>query len=392
MANTSRQFEAFARKRGLPFLIVCGGTENKTRVDGSVTRVTCRRGRIGFPLDKNHDFDLAFWRHYGRATEAVLRFAPDVIHVTGPSDVGQLGTLIAHRLQIPLAASWHTNLHQYAERRASALLWLLPARLQQRMGSAIRESSLSAVLWFYGLAQMLFAPNLQLVDLLEKGTGKVVHPMYRGVDTALFRPERRDRQDGDFVVGYVGRLTVEKNIRFLAKLEAALRENGLSNLRFSIVGQGAEEPWLRANMQTADFAGVLEGEALARAYANMDVFVFPSRTDTFGNVVLEALASGVPPIVTDSGGPQFIVRPGETGFVARSTGEFVSHISYLIERPERLRTMREAAREYALNASWDKIFEGLHAEYERGLRESLVARTGKAKIRPQASVVTPPLG
>ncbi len=158
--------------------------------------------------------------------------------------------------------------------------------------------------------------------MIEKGAGKACYPMHRGVDTDLFNPRRRDRGDDTFVIGYVGRLTVEKNIRELVELERRLIQEGLSNFRFLIVGQGAEESWLRANMKKADFTGVLRGEELARAYANMDIFAFPSRTDTYGNVVLEALASGVPAVVTDSGGPRFIVRDGETGFVARDPQEF----------------------------------------------------------------------
>ena len=392
MANTSRQYEAFATKRGLPFLIVCAGPENRASVAGAVTRVMCRRGAVGFPLDKKHFFDLAFWRHYDRAKDAILKFAPDVIHVTGPSDAGQLGALLARRLHIPLAASWHTNLHQYAERRALAAMCFLPECLQQGVGSAVREFSLARVLSFYGLAQILFAPNPQLVDLLEKATGKPVRPMHRGVDTDLFRPERRERTGSNFVLGYVGRLTPEKNIRFLAELEAALRESGLSNFRFSIVGQGSEESWLRANMRSADFAGVLQGEALARAYANMDAFVFPSRTDTFGNVVLEALASGVPAIVTDSGGPQFVIRNGETGFAAHTTSEFVAYVHHLMEQPAALQKMRDAARASALSASWDSIFEGLYAGYGCGLRECAVEAKGQAKARPQARIATEHLG
>jgi len=392
VANTSRQFEAFARKRGLPVLIVCAGEQNSTQTNGSVTRLTFRRGPIGFPLDKKHFFDLAFWRHYAAIEKAVIRFAPDLVHVTGPSDVGQLGTLLARRLHIPLAASWHTNLHEYAERRGLAVLPFLPSSLKTKIGAAIRNCSLSALMWFYGLAEILFAPNPELIELLAKGTGKSVWPMHRGVDTDLFSPARRDRKGGDSVIGFVGRLTVEKSIRLLADIERDLEAKGVANVRLSIVGQGSEEEWLKANLRRADFAGVLTGEPLARAYANMDAFVFPSRTDTFGNVVLEALASGVPAIVTDSGGPQFIIRSGETGFVAGSAEEFVSHIRFLAENPERLQAMREAARADALKASWDKIFEGLYEQYERESRETLAERRRQAKFRPQASVATSRLG
>lgn len=374
VANTSRQFEAFARRRGLDFLVVCGGAQNQIESDGCVTRIMCRRGPIAFPLDKKHDFDLAFWRHYERVAEAVRQFAPDIVHITGPSDVGQLGALIAHRLNVPLAASWHTNLHEYAERRALHLLGLLPRPAQAALGTMIRESSLTAILRFYQIPTILFAPNPELMDTLAKRTEKVVYSMKRGVDTALFTPGKRDRTDRLLTIGYVGRLTIEKDIHLLADLESALDRSGLSDFRFSIVGQGAEEPRLKSRMRRADFHGVLQGEALARAYANMDIFVFPSRTDTFGNVVLEALASGVPAIVTNAGGPRFIVQCDETGFVARCFQDFVYCIQLLEREPEKLRVMRQAARASALNVSWERIFAGIYDDYRRELQTRTVAR------------------
>lgn len=382
VANTSRQYEAFAIRRGLPFLTIFGGTENRVEIDGSGTRVELRRGLIGFALDKKHTFDLTFCRHYKSAEAAVRDFNPDIIHITGPSDVGILGALIADRLRIPLAASWHTNLHQYADERLTGLLAWAPERVKSGLGTAVGASTLRAVLRFYKMAQILFAPNQELIGLVEQSTGKPCYLMQRGVDTALFNPERRERSSGSFVIGYVGRLTTEKNIRLLAEIEAALSKTTLTDYRFLIVGQGAEEPWLRAHMTKADFPGVLKGEALAKAYANMDVFVFPSRTDTFGNVVLEALASGVPALVTASGGPRFIVRAGETGFVAQDVQEFVRGIQQLALAPELLQRMRSSARAYANSASWDSVFEAVYAGYERGLRSSSAA--GK-KIRLRSS-------
>jgi phosphatidylinositol alpha 1,6-mannosyltransferase len=107
-------------------------------------------------------------------------------------------------------------------------------------------------------------------------------------------------------------------VALLARVERELAAMGVGGVNFLIVGHGSEEASLRRDLKEADFAGVLRGAALARAYANMDVLVFPSHTDTFGNVVLEALASGVPAVVTPDGGPKFIVRDGETGAGAGS--------------------------------------------------------------------------
>jgi glycosyltransferase involved in cell wall biosynthesis len=123
-----------------------------------------------------------------------------------------------------------------------------------------------------------------------------------------------------------------------------------------------EEPWLREHLRNAEFAGVLRGEQLAEAYANMDMFVFPSHTDTFGNVVLEALASGVPAVVTPSGGPKFLVEDGVTGFVRDDEG-FPAAVEELMRSPERHQAMRKAARESSLSRSWDAVFAGVYAGY-----------------------------
>jgi phosphatidylinositol alpha 1,6-mannosyltransferase len=326
---------------------------------------SCAEGRMGFAVDKKHTFDLAFWRHYRRVEAELRRFDADIVHITGPSDVGQLGALVAHKLRVPLAASWHTNLHEYAGRRAEALLAWLPEAARVNLCRMIQQSSLRAILRFYKIPRVLFAPNQELIELLTQGTGKPCHAMHRGVDTDLFHPRWRDRRDNAFVLGYVGRLTTEKNIRLLVEIERALEQAAVTNFRFLIVGQGAEEPWLKAKMQRADFLGVLRGEALARAYANMDVFVFPSRTDTYGNVVLEALASGVPAVVTDAGGPRYIVRHGETGFVARDPQEFTGYVQSLMVQPMQLDKMRTAARDYARAASWDTVFESVYAKYDQ---------------------------
>src|SRR5262249_25404732 len=151
---------------------------------------------------------------------------------------------------------------------------------------------------FYQTARVLFAPNQELISQLEQLTARPCFLMSRGVDTELFHPRKRTRRDNEFVIGYVGRLTTEKNIRFLAELESGWMARGVTDLKRLVVGQGSAEPWLRANLKHAEFAGVLQGERLAEAYANFDVFAFPSTTDTFGNVVLEAGASGVPAVVT----------------------------------------------------------------------------------------------
>jgi glycosyltransferase involved in cell wall biosynthesis len=367
VANTSRQFTAFAQRRQIPMLVVHAAEENRDYQDGSVLHLERKREWPSFYLDKNHDFDLLFWRYYSRIRSALREFQPDLVHITGPSDLGIMGALLAHQLGLPLAASWHTNIHDYAELRAARLLRALPAKWRGALGESIRKGSFAATARFYQIARVLFAPNCELVSLLEKSTGKPCALMGRGVDTTLFDPAKRDRPPGPFTLGFVGRLTVEKNVRLLVELEKALLGAGRRNFRFLIVGQGALEPWLRENLHHASFAGVLQGDALARAYANMDVFTFPSRTDTFGNVVLEALASGVPAVVFNEGGPKFIIRSGETGFAVSNVCEFSRAVERIATDASLLARMRLAARQSAMAVSWDSVFESVYLAYERSL-------------------------
>ena len=227
----------------------------------------------------------------------------------------------------------------------------------------IEAVTLLACARFYRVAEALFAPNIDLCQLLEKVTGRQCALMPRGVDTVAFSPEYRSRTGEEFVLGFCGRLSIEKNVFLLARIRTELLALGITNFRFLIVGHGKEEGWLREHLPNAEFTGVLRGHDLARAYANMDLFVFPSHTDTFGNVVLEAFASGVPAIVTPDGGPASIVRDGVTGRIVPD-GEFAAAVAGILAEPAKLAEMRSAARAHALTASWDSVFEGVYAAYE----------------------------
>jgi glycosyltransferase involved in cell wall biosynthesis len=366
VAHTSRQFEAFARRRDLPFLCVRAGDRAEAVIEeGNVWTLELPRSFLSFVLEKDLRLDPAFFRHIPLISEVLARFQPDLIHITGPSEVGLLGAGLAHHLHLPLAASWHTNVHEYAARRAEWFLRLLPKPHFAAAGQKIEDLAMATAAKFYSIAQVLFAPNPELCALLERTTGRPCHLMPRGVNAELFHPAKRARnpEDRDRILGFVGRLSIEKNISLLVQIQQELDRVGVANVRFLIVGHGGDEAWLRERMPRAEFTGVLRGEALATAYANMDLFVFPSHTDTFGNVVLEALASGVPAIVTPDGGPRTIVRDGETGCIAPD-GQFAVTIAGLLAEPARLAQMRRAARAFALTATWDSVFEGIYTAYD----------------------------
>ena len=366
VAHTSRHFEAFARRRNLPFLCVRAGDRTQAiEENGNVWTLELPRGVLSIALEKDLRFDPAFLRHIPLIGEVLERFKPDLVHITGPSEVGMLGAGLAYEMGLPLAASWHTNVHEYLARRSDWFLKLLPKRQSDSTGQTIEDLTMAVAAKFYSVAQVLFAPNPQLCALLERTTGRTCYLMPRGVDAELFHPDKRRREpeDRDQVLGFVGRLSVEKNVALLAQVQEELEAMGHKSFRFLIVGHGGDGGWLRERLPRAEFTGVLKGEALSTAYANMDLFVFPSHTDTFGNVVLEALASGVPAIVTPDGGPKTIVRDGGTGRIVPDS-EFAAAVAGVLGNPEKHAEMRRAARSYALTMSWDGVFEGVYKAYE----------------------------
>lgn len=372
VAHTSREFEAYIRRQNLPFLCVrAGGRNPRLLTEGNLTTLELSRGPLSFGLEKDLSFDPVLFRHLPVIAGALREFRPDLIHITGPSDFGMIGAVLANHYRLPVVASWHTNVHEYAAKRSQWLLNRIPEKRAPAVARQIEAISLYASARFYSPARVLFAPNIDLCNLLEHATGSPCLLMRRGVDTEQFSPGYRDRaaDDSDFVLGFVGRLSVEKNIALLVRIRQQLLDAGLSNFRFLIVGHGVEEPWLRDHLPNAEFPGVLRGQELSRAYANMDLFVFPSHTDTFGNVVLEALSSGVPAIVTPDGGPRYIIKERETGFVAEDE-DFAQTILEILHSPQLYREMRSAARADALTTSWDSVFDRVYDGYAQALSPS----------------------
>ena len=364
VALTSREFVRFARGRELPVFSVHAGPATRVIHEDALTTFEFQRGPVRWNLEHDLSIDLLFLRHRKRLRAALEEFRPDLVHITGPSDSGILGAVLAHEIGVPLVASWHTNLHEYGARRLAQIVGFLPEGARASAVQWFETTSLDQCVRFYSRAKLVFAPNAELVELLAKRTGRPAYLMSRGINTELFSPAHRSRLDHDFVIGYVGRLSPEKNVRYLAEIEQWLIQAGMDNYRFLIVGHGSEHSWLSRVMQKATLPGVLRGEDLARAYASMDAFVFPSTTDTFGNVVLEAMASGVPAVVTREGGPKYLISPGGNGQIAGRAEEFGQAILQWSRDPERLAQTRLNARESAERFSWDAVWEEVYRRYE----------------------------
>jgi len=385
VALTARQLVSYAQRHAYPLLAVHGGVHPGVSEEGSVRRVELKRAWLSIGIERDLQYDLFFWRYLGRLRNEVIVFRPDMIHITSPGEFGQLGAYLCHTMNIPLVASWHTNFHQFAARRLQKFLGFLPGKVTRPAARWVQVQGLRLQIWFYGMAKVTLAPTPPQAEWLEKKLQRPCFLMPRGVDAEQFNPAHRTLYDGAVRIGFVGRVTPEKNVRLLAKIEDALESAGLGDFEVVVVGAGSEVGWLKRRLRHAKFTGVLRGEDLSRAYANMDLFAFPSRTDTFGNVIQEAAASGVPAVVTNEGGPRHLVEQGETGYIAESDEEFVTRVVELARAPEKLRVMGTVARKKVLGASWDKAFDQVYLAYQHCLRltekeaalsQALIAKPG----------------
>lgn len=363
-ANVLRRLTAHASNTGRPFLCVCAGDETKLEKNGSVWKLQLRRSKLSFPINGDLRYDPFLWRKLKLVREVLNDFGPDVVHLTGVNDVSQIGYYLAHKLNLCSVASWHTNVHEYMTRRVAGILSIVPGS-----DALLRKSerlALKGIMKVHGIARLQLAPNEELVQMLKKGTNRHATLMSRGVDTEFLSPSKRTRTAGDdeVVLGFVGRLQPEKNVRFLKEIDAALRSQYATKYRWLIVGEGCETNWLRQNLTNVTLTGTLHGEELAEAYADMDLFVFPSRTDAFGNVVLEAMASGVPAVVMPDHGPKFLINNGVDGHIADGEMIFIETVVETVAGGPVDPSLRTAARAKALEYSWQSVFEQLYRNYQ----------------------------
>jgi len=280
------------------------------------------------------------------------------ILVSTPGPLGLVGLAAGRLLGIPVTGIYHTD---------------FPVYVRHLSGSAtLEELTWTYMRWFFGSMERVFVASRCYLDLLaEHGLDRAKMALLpRGVDAAFFHPGKRDgrfyRRFGidaaAFKFLYVGRVSLEKNLDALMTSFQGFLDGG-RQAQLVVVGDGPylKELVRRYRRPEILFTGFLHGEDLARAYAGADAFVFPSTTDTFGNVVLEAQAAGLPAIVSDRGGPQEIVLPGRSGLVAAADdpAAFGAAMVRLFDDPALLAAMSARAVDNARRHSWERLLERL---------------------------------
>jgi glycosyltransferase involved in cell wall biosynthesis/predicted metal-dependent phosphoesterase TrpH len=294
----------------------------------------------------------------------------DLVHVTSPGPVGIAAVLLSRIMGMPLAGSYHTELGAYAGLRSG-----------DDGLEAVARTGLSA---FYGAPSVVLSPS-PAADRSLLGLGvepSRIRRWERGVDIARFDPGKADRDayPGELEVLYAGRLTREKGVDLLA--ESFLKARRLEpRLHLLLAGGGPEESELRARLgQHATFLGWLEGEDLARAYASADIFLFCSTTDTYGQVVVEAGASGLPVVAVSEGGPAWLIENRHTGLLCRPDADHLAGaVLQLASSPMLRGRLGEAARRAAESRSWERALEQLAAGYRYGLAGDAAGRQAPAR-------------
>ncbi|HMF38605.1 MAG TPA: glycosyltransferase family 1 protein [Isosphaeraceae bacterium] len=298
---------------------------------------------------------------FGSVRRAIDMFQPDVVHIATEATLGL--TVLRHvlRRKLVTVSSFHTNFDQYSRHyRIGWANWTIWRYLR----------------WFHNRTRETYVPSLTTIKGLETLGFERLVLWPRGVDSTLFRPDRPGRQQvrralgwgpNDLVISYVSRIAPEKNVSYLADALAIVAARR-PDVRILFVGDGPTRSDLERRIGAiARFAGYRMGEELADYYSAGDLFAFSSLTETFGNVVLEAMASGMPVAALRAGGVGDTVQPGKTGLLvepAEPPTRFAEALLALIAEPARLRAMAEAARAYALSQSWDAIMGELRQRYQ----------------------------
>jgi glycosyltransferase involved in cell wall biosynthesis len=292
------------------------------------------------------------WRHR----------APAVVYVATEGPLGWSAIQIARQLEIPTISGFHTNFHHYCRHYGM---------------SGLHNLALRYLRWFHNQTECTVVSNQDLRDQLHHSGFNNVTVVERGVDSHLFAPQRRSSElrrewglsDNDIVALCVGRIAAEKNLSLAIEAYRAMARYN-DRLKFVIVGDGPLRQSLQREHSDVIFAGIRTGKQLARYYASADLFLFPSETETFGNVTLEAMASGLAVIAYDYAAAKLHVTHGQTGILVRfgDANAFVEAACSLIRGVQAIQRIRRQAREQIIQLSWPRVVEHFEAVLMSALR------------------------
>lgn len=299
-----------------------------------------------------------------KAKKRLQEFKPTLVHVATPDGLGIGALRWAKKHGIPHVTSYHTHFLSYTSYYSEYLSFVhTPFKILMK--------------WFYKQFEHTYVPTQSMIDELHReGIPGNMKIWARGIDTDRFNSEKRDMEwrrnvgfaDDDIVVTFVSRLVWEKELRTYIDSVKRLQQIN-PKVRALVVGNGPAQDEAEELLPQGHFTGFAKGEDLARAYASADIFLFPSHTETFGNVTLEAMSSGLPCIVADAIGSKSLVEHGVNGYHAEKENldDFTEKLKMVVEDPNKRIRMGKESRRLAMNYQWDSINGSLVENYREVL-------------------------
>jgi glycosyltransferase involved in cell wall biosynthesis len=323
------------------------------------------------PVYKEYKFAIPGIKYF---EESLKNFAPDILHINSPCPLGYAAVKYGQKNNIPVVATYHTHFPSYAK--------YYKIKALENMGWNYLRS-------LYNKCEAVYVPSLPIMTELSAQGLETIQFLPHGVDTEVFNPAFRSTEWKNSIgcrdkkiILYSGRLVWEKDLKVFAdayNIIMASRNDAV----FVLVGDGPIRSELKDLMPNAIFLGYRSGKDLSTAYSSSDIFAFPSTTETFGNVTVEAMASGIPPVCVRAGGAYGIINDGVTGLIAEpySAESFAAQILYLLNNEEKRMEMGLDAIKYSHAQNWDTIISRLLASYSGiidNFKKTLIYKTIKA--------------
>jgi len=315
---------------------------------------------VVIPMHKEYRIALPGYQSFAKILQ---NFQPDILHINSPCTLGFGAAKYAQHFQVPVVATYHTHFPTYPRyfnlTKLEDLTWKISCHL-------------------YNSVDRTFVPTKPILEELAKHEILRLQYLPNGVDTGLFTPERRSEkwrssfgQGNKPIVLFVSRLVWEKDLRVLAEAYKHLKAKR-NDFEMVIVGDGHARAQFEQMMPGAHFLGYQTGVTLAESFASADIFAFPSTTETFGLVTLEAMASGLTPVAAKMGGAIEIIEEGSSGLFAKPLdgADMAQKVEWLLDHPQYQRTMKEQAHRRAQQYRWESILKQLFDNYEDVIQET----------------------
>ncbi|EOC99579.1 glycosyltransferase family 4 protein [Caldisalinibacter kiritimatiensis] len=300
--------------------------------------------------------------NYFTITKELDSFKPDIVHIVTPFNIGLFGYKYAKDNNIPIVSSYHTNIPQYLEYFNLGIL---------------KNVAWNFFRWFHSNCKKNYCPSQSTLELLKSQGIKDLEIWGRGIDTNKFSPKYRDTElrkllniDEKLVFLYVGRISSEKDLDVFMETTKKINENYKEKVHFLMVGDGPILEELKEEApDNMTFTGFKQGEELSKYFASSDVFMFPSSTETYGNVILEAMASGLPVIACYEGGIKENLIDGYNGVAcgAKKVEDYYEAAVKMIEDTKFRNNIASNALKYTAEKSWRSVFNRLFNSFKEVL-------------------------